>query len=492
MAAAADPSYEMVVGLEVHVQLKTKTKLFCGCPTAFGAPPNSQVCPVCLGLPGVLPVLNQEAFDLALRAALALGADVAPSTKFDRKNYYYPDLPKNYQISQYDLPFSRGGCVESDLDGRPLRVRVHRVHLEEDAGKLLHGGAAGSAGFSGAGDGSLVDLNRTGIPLLEIVSEPDLRSAAEAHAYLTALKQILQYTGVSDCDMEKGTLRCDANISVRPAGESRLGVKVEIKNLNSFRFLSKALDHEARRQIRVLHEGGTIVQETRLWDQEREETRSMRSKEEAHDYRYFPEPDLVPIAVTPAWRDRLRAALPELPRARQKRFVAQHGLPEYDAGVLTQSRDMADYFEACVRLGAPPKTVSNWLMGELSKLLNDRRLTIAGLKLDPRRLVELIGLVTRGTITGAVAKDVLPSLLETDESPSDLIRKKGLAAVTDAGEIETLCRAAIDANPGPAGDYRAGKTAAIRFLVGKVMKGSRGKANPKMVQDVLARLLGPA
>jgi len=489
-AAATDVTYEMVVGLEVHVQLKTRTKLFCGCPTDFGAPPNSHVCPVCLGLPGVLPVLNREAFGLALRAALALGADVAPFTKFDRKNYYYPDLPKNYQISQYDLPFSRGGRVAFDRDGRLVEIRVHRVHLEEDAGKLLHAGTLdpGGALVSVAG-GSLVDLNRTGIPLLEIVSEPDIRSAEEAHGYLTALKQILQYADVSDCDMEKGSLRCDANVSVRPAGEPRLGVKVEIKNLNSFRFVARALDCEARRQIGILRDGGRIVQETRLWDSEREETRPMRSKEEAHDYRYFPEPDLVPVVVTPAWLEAVRKTLPEMPRARRERFVSRYGLPGYDAEVLTQTRDLADFFEACVAASASPKAASNWIMGELSKLVNERKCDVAHSGITPEGLAELIRLVEAGTITGTAAKEVFAGMAATGKPPGEIVRERGLTAVTDAGEIEVLCRAALDANPGPVADYRGGKKAALQFLVGCVMKASRGKAGAKAVSETLVRLL---
>jgi aspartyl-tRNA(Asn)/glutamyl-tRNA(Gln) amidotransferase subunit B len=489
-------AFEMVVGLEVHVQLKTRTKLFCGCPTAFGAPPNSQVCPVCLGLPGVLPVLNREAFDLALRAALALGAEIAPFTKFDRKNYFYPDLPKNYQISQYDLPFSRGGAVEFESGGAARRIRVHRVHLEEDAGKLLHADAVSADGsLVSAGEGSLVDLNRTGIPLLEIVSEPDIRSAEEAHGYLAALKQILQYSGVSDCDMEKGTLRCDANVSVRPAGETKLGVKVEIKNLNSFRFVAKALEVEARRQIAVLQDGGRIVQETRLWDTERSETRPMRSKEEAHDYRYFPEPDLVPIEVTPAWLAQVRAALPELPRARKERFKKEYGLSEYDADNLTQARETADLFEGTVKTQTQPnpKAISNWILGDLAKESNVRKVHVSEL-ISPKQLGEIVYLTTSGKCTGSAAKAILSFVITSDDknvSPADVMEKQGLSAVSDAGEIETLCRAAIDANPGPVADFKAGKKSALQFLMGHVMKGSRGKANPKVVQEVLAKLLSP-
>ncbi len=489
--ATTDATYEMVVGLEVHVQLKTRTKLFCGCPTEFGAPPNSHVCPVCLGLPGVLPVLNREAFGLALRAALALGADVAPFTKFDRKNYYYPDLPKNYQISQYDLPFSRGGRVAFDRDGRTASVRVHRVHLEEDAGKLLHADAAGAdGGLVSAAEGSLVDLNRTGIPLLEIVSEPDIRSAEEAHGYLTALKQILQYAGVSDCDMEKGTLRCDANVSVRPAGETRLGVKVEIKNLNSFRFVAKALDCEARRQIGALQAGGRVVQETRLWDPAREETRPMRSKEEAHDYRYFPEPDLVPVVVTPAWLAEVRATVPELPRDRKERFLMEYGLSAYDAEVLTQTRETADYFESTVKLQPQPKIVGNWIMGDIAKESKIRRIPVTQL-ISSSHLSELIDLTSSGACTGSAAKLILPLIIDSGgkESPGSILKRQGLGAVTDAGEIEALCRAALDAHPGPVADYRAGKKAALQFLMGHVMKASRGKANAKAVMEILARML---
>jgi aspartyl-tRNA(Asn)/glutamyl-tRNA(Gln) amidotransferase subunit B len=470
-------AYELVAGLETHVQLKTRTKLFCGCPVRFGAPPNTQVCPVCLGHPGSLPVLNRAAFELAMRAALALNARVADFTKFDRKNYFYPDLPKNYQISQYDLPLSRDGWVELD-GGR--RIRILRAHLEEDAGKLIH---------EERGARSFVDLNRAGVPLVEIVTHPDLRSAEEAYQYLTTLKAILQYAGVSDCDMEKGELRCDVNLSVRPKGQEKLGVKTEIKNLNSFKFARAALEYEFSRQVRAIEAGERIVQETRLFDAEAGVTRPMRSKEEAHDYRYFPEPDLPPVRVSAEWVERVRAQIPELPAAKRARFVKEYGLSEYDARILAGDRAMADFFEEAARLSGKPKPVANWLVNELNKILNERKIPTGAVKATPKGLVELIGLVQSGALTGASAKEVFLEMVERGAEPGDVVRERGLARVTRAEDLEAAARAALEANPKAVADYRGGKAAALKSLLGGIMKQTQGRADPKLAEEILKRLL---
>ncbi|MBI5368743.1 MAG: Asp-tRNA(Asn)/Glu-tRNA(Gln) amidotransferase subunit GatB [Planctomycetes bacterium] len=479
--------YELVIGLETHVQLKTATKLFCGCATRFGAEPNSQVCPICTGMPGMLPVLNRHAYELGVRAALALHCEIAPFTKFDRKNYFYPDLPKSYQISQFDVPISKNGWLEAAGEGHTVRVRIHRAHLEEDAGKLLHPESP-----VGRADYSLVDFNRSGVPLLEIVTEPDLTTPADAHAYLTELKQVLQYTGISDCDMEKGSLRCDANVSVRLRGATVLGTKTEIKNLNSFKFIVKALEHESERQIRVLEGGGRVVQETRLWDPVVGETRVMRSKEEAHDYRSFPDPDLQPFVITAEEVERIRRTLPEMPAARRRRFVESSGLTERDAEILTADRAIADYFEACAALHAAPKLLANWVIGELRKEMNERHLEAESLaeKLPPARLVELARLVEDGKITRLVGKDVLAEVLTSGAAAGRIVADKGLAQIADAGALEPLVDKVIAANGKTVADYRAGKKPALAALIGQVMRETKGKANAPLVTKLLQDRLG--
>jgi len=469
--------YELVVGIETHVQLKTRTKLFCGCAIQFGAQPNTQVCPVCLGHPGSLPVLNRAAFELGLRAALALNCAIAPYTKFDRKNYFYPDLPKNYQISQYDLPFSSKGWVEIE-SGK--KVGITRAHLEEDAGKLIH---------EEKGTRSFIDLNRTGTPLVEIVTEPDMRSADEAYQYMNALRTILQYAGVSDCDMEKGELRCDINLSIRPRGQETLGTKTEIKNLNSFKNAKAALEYEHARQIRVLDAGEKIVQSTLLWDAENGKTRLMRSKEEAHDYRYFPEPDLPPVRVSQDWIDKVRAQIPELPAAKRLRFEKDYQLSEYDAKVLSFDRAMADFFEEAAKLSGKPKPVANWLVNELNKVLNEKKIEMSAVKMSPKSLVELIALVEGGKLTGASAKEVFADIVESGKAPADVVQAKGLAKIADSGAIEGAAKAAIAANPKAVADFRSGKEAALKSLIGGIMKQTKGQADPKLAEEALRKLL---
>lgn len=482
-------NYEPVIGLEVHVQLKTKSKLFCSCSTEFGAEGNQHTCPVCLGWPGSLPVLNEAALKLAIRVGLALNCKVAERLKFDRKNYFYPDLPKAYQISQYDMPVNgRGwldietrtglGTRDSGLEIR--RIGITRAHLEEDAGKLLHEGIA---------DGSLVDYNRGGIPLLEIVSEPDLGSPQEAYDYLTALKAILQYLEVSDCDMEKGSLRCDANVSVRPVSQEKFGTKVEIKNLNSFKMVQKAIQYEIERQTEALVNGETIVQETRLWNDAKGTTFSMRSKEEAHDYRYFPEPDLVPFTLSRETVEEVRKTLPELPLERAKRFIKEFGIPEYDAYVLVQEKKLANYFESCVREGANAKLASNWVQNELLALLNAKNITIEHCAVSPHALAGLIRLVEKGTLSGKTAKDVLQEMAATGKTAEAIVKEKGLTQVSDTGLIEKAVEKAIAANPTAVAEFKAGKQKALGALVGAVMKETGGKANPKVVNEILHRKL---
>lgn len=475
--------YEAVIGLEVHVELKTRSKIFCSSTTEFGGDPNTHVCPVCLGLPGVLPVLNKEVVNYAMWVALALNCEIARFCKFDRKNYYYPDLPKNYQISQYDLPLARNGYLVIETDNGPKRVGITRIHMEEDAGKLVHQGTITTSPYS------LVDYNRTGVPLLEIVSEPDLRSPEEARAYMEKLRTIIQYTGVSDCKMEEGSLRCDANVSVRPAGGDVLGTKTEIKNLNSFRALQRALAYEIERQIAVLEEGGRVVQETRAWDEDRGVTVSMRSKEEAHDYRYFPDPDLVPLVIDDAWIDEIRATLPELPDARRKRYMEDFGLSRYDATVLTSTKELGDYFEACVAAYPQPKTVANWVMGELARLLNASNLEITASPVTPDKLVALLRLIDDGTISGRIAKTVFEEMFTTRKDPATIVREKGLVQIADAGALRAVVEEVIKANPRSVQDYKGGKEKALGFLVGQVMKATRGKANPALVNELLKEML---
>jgi aspartyl-tRNA(Asn)/glutamyl-tRNA(Gln) amidotransferase subunit B len=477
--------WEAVIGLEVHAQLLTRTKLFCGCENRFGAPPNTLVCPVCLGLPGALPVLNRRAVTLAVRAALATGCTVYPVSVFERKNYFYPDLPKGYQISQYARPLATGGFVAIDgADGAEKRVRLARIHMEEDAGKLLH------EGFPWSGERSGVDLNRAGVPLIEIVTEPDLRTPGEAHAYLTALRAVLLYAEVSDGNMEEGSLRCDANVSVRRRGENSLGTRTEIKNLNSFRNVARALEHEVARQAAVLESGREVVQETLLWNAERAETASMRSKEEAHDYRYFPEPDLPPLVVTGEWVEEARRSLPELPAERRRRFASEYGLPPYDAGVLTQERAVADYFEAAARESGNAKAVSNWVMTEVLRKLKDDERGLAACPVGPAALAGLVRLVDAGTISGKIAKDVFERMWATGEEPAAIVEREGLTQLSDESALEAVVAEVVAASPAQAASYRGGKAAALGWFVGQVMKRTGGRANPQRVNALLRKALG--
>lgn len=475
--------YETIIGLEVHVELKTKSKIFCPSTTEFGGNPNTHVCPVCLGLPGVLPVLNKKVLEYAIRAALALNCEIAEYSKFDRKNYYYPDLPKNYQISQYDLPLARNGYLNIEVNGQTKRIGITRIHMEEDAGKLIHQGTIATSPYS------LVDYNRTGVPLIEIVSEPDMRSPEEARAYLEKLKAIIQYTGVSDCKMEEGSLRCDANVSVRPRGSREFGTKTEIKNMNSFKALQRALAYEVERQIAVLQEGGRIIQETRTWDENKGVTLPMRSKEEAHDYRYFPEPDLVPLVIDRQWVEEIGATLPELPDERRNRYIKRYDLPAYDATVLTATKEMADYFEECVALYPNAKAVSNWMMGDLSRLLNAHNMDITRCKVSPRQLTDMLKLMDKGTISGKIAKTVFEEMFATGKDPEQIVQEKGLVQITDEGAIAAVVEEVLAGNAKVVEDYLKGKDRAFGFLVGQVMKATRGKANPELVNRLLKEKL---
>jgi aspartyl-tRNA(Asn)/glutamyl-tRNA(Gln) amidotransferase subunit B len=476
--------YEPVIGLEVHAQLLTRTKLFCSCANRFGAPPNTLVCPVCLGHPGALPVPSRHAVELAIRAGLALGCRIEAVSVFERKNYFYPDLPKGYQISQYARPLATGGFLEVPArDGGTRRVRVERVHMEEDAGKLLHEGFAWSAERSG------VDLNRAGVPLIEIVSSPDIRSPEEAHAYLGALRGVLQYAEVSDGNMEEGSLRCDANVSVRPRGQEALSTRVEIKNLNSFRHVARALEHEITRQVALVESGGAVAQETRLWNAERGETAPMRSKEEAHDYRYFPEPDLPPLVVDAGWVESVRADLPELPAARRARFAAEHGLPAYDADVLTQDRAVADYFEAVARECFDPKAASNWVMTEVLRKLKEDDRPLRDCPVSPGALAGLVRLIGAGTISGKIAKDVFEKMWAQGAPPEAIVEREGLTQLSDAGALEGIVAELVASSPAQAASYRAGKTASLGWFVGQVMKRTAGRANPQVVNGLLKKAL---
>jgi aspartyl-tRNA(Asn)/glutamyl-tRNA(Gln) amidotransferase subunit B len=472
--------YEVVIGLEVHAELKTKTKIFCSCPTTFGAEPNTNVCPVCIGLPGTLPVFNKQVLEYAVKTGLALNCHINSYTKFDRKNYFYPDLAKNFQTSQYDLPIAFDGYLDIDVNGEVKRIRINRVHMEEDAGKLVH-----SADTISSSSHSLVDYNRAGVPLIEIVSEPDLNSPEEAKSYLELLKMVLEYIEVSDCKMEEGSLRCDANISIRPKGETKLGTKTEIKNMNSFRALQKALEYEIERQIQVVTEGGRIVQETRTWDEAQGITVSMRSKEEAHDYRYFPEPDLAPVILDNAWQKRVRESLPELPQARKKRFIEDLDLPPYDAEVITSSKSLADFFDATVKEYNDPKSIANWVMGELLRLLNANNQSIDESPIRPKDLADLLKLIEKGTISGKIAKQVFETMFDSGKSPDTIVKEQGLVQISDESAILAIVDKVIEANPQSVEDFRGGKKKAIGFLVGQVMKETKGKANPSLVNKLL-------
>src|SRR5947207_6300271 len=470
--------YEPFIGLEVHVQLLTRTKIFCGCSTRFGDPPNTDVCPVCLGLPGTLPVLNKRAVEMAMRAALALNCTVHDHSRFARKNYFYPDLPKGFQISQYELPLATGGWLEVEVGGAKKRIGITRLHLEEDAAKNLH------EGFAQSTQKTYIDYNRCGTPLSEIVSEPDMRTPEEAYAYLTTLRQILLYTGVSDCNMEEGSLRCDANVSVRPRGAKEFGTKVEVKNLNSFRYLQKALEYEIERQVGVLESGGRILQETRHWNQAESHTVSMRSKEKAHDYRYFPEPDLLPVQVKSAWRGEVRRTLPELPEAKRERFASSYGITPSDAGVLTTSRTLADYFEAVVAAGAPGKSSANWILTELLGRLSDARRAFADSHIEPAALAELVQLVESGKVTGTIGKNVLPTMFGFRRSAGEIVAAEGLGAQVGDSAIEQAAREIIAKEPGNVAKFKAGNQGVFKFFVGQVMKATRGQRSEEHTSEL--------
>ena len=475
--------YEAVIGLEVHVQLLTRSKIFCSCSTRFGDPPNSNVCPVCLGLPGALPVLNRQAVTMAMKAAMALNCAIHPQSRFARKNYFYPDLPKGYQISQYDEPLAEFGYLEISSPSGPRRIGITRVHLEEDAGKSLHEGFADSATTS------YIDLNRSGVPLIEIVSEPDLRTPEEAYEYLTRLKTLMLYLEVSDCNMEEGSLRCDANCSVRPAGRPEFGTKTEIKNLNSFKFLQKALRYELDRQIAVVESGGAIEQETRLWDSREQRTYTMRSKELAHDYRYFPEPDLLPLVINEEWKEEARQCMPELPEARQARMIREYGLPATDVAQLAASRALADYYEQAAKASGEAKLTANWVLSELLYLLNQDGREIGQSPVSPASLAELVKLIQAGSISGKMGKELLAQMYRSKRSAAELMAEKGLEQISDPAAIAAAARAVIQANAKQTAQYRSGKTATLGWFVGQVMKATHGQANPQMVQDILKKEL---
>jgi aspartyl-tRNA(Asn)/glutamyl-tRNA(Gln) amidotransferase subunit B len=475
--------YELVCGVETHVEMATKTKIFCGCSTEFGGKQNTHVCPVCLGLPGVLPVLNKEVVYLAIKAGLALNCTIAEYSKFDRKNYYYPDLPKNYQTSQYDLPICKEGWLEIDAPGGKKKIGITRAHMEEDAGKLVHSGETITTSKS-----SGVDYNRSGVPLLEIVSEPDLRTIDEVLAYLEELVQIMAYAGISDCRMEQGSVRFDINVSLRPRGSSEFGTRTEIKNLNSFSSVRRCLEYETERQAKLLQRGEKVIQETRTWDESQGITLSLRSKEEAHDYRYFPEPDLMPIIIEREWVERIKASLPELPAAKRERLKSL-GLSAYDAAVLTSSKATADYFDEAFAFGADAKALANWIMGDLSALLKINGCSFESSPVSPGQLAELVNLINKGTISGKIAKTVLEEIYKTGKNPETIIKEKGLAQISDAGALEKIVSEVLTANPKSVEDYLAGKENAFGYLVGQVMKATKGRANPGLVNKLLQEKL---
>ncbi|MGA2525557.1 MAG: Asp-tRNA(Asn)/Glu-tRNA(Gln) amidotransferase subunit GatB [Smithellaceae bacterium] len=472
--------FEAVIGLEVHAQLLTDTKIFCGCSTKFGATPNSHTCQICLGMPGVLPVLNKKVVEFAMKMALATNCEINKSCSFARKNYFYPDLPKGYQISQYAYPLAEHGYVILDVDGKQKKIGITRIHMEEDAGKLIH---------DEHNPVSYVDLNRTGVPLIEIVSEPDMRSPEEAADYLKRLHEILVYLEICDGNMEEGSFRCDANVSIKPKGQKELGTRAELKNMNSFRNVQRALEYEIKRQQYIVENGGTVVQETRLWDDAQGSTTSMRSKEEAHDYRYFPDPDLVPILVDKPWVEKIRKQIPELPLVKRERFVKDYQLPAYDAGVLTADKALADYYEEVVRLCAKPKAASNWVMGDVLRFLNEEKREIKSCPITPVALAEMISLIDGGTISGKMAKDIVEEMYKTGKQPKIIIEEKGLVQITDEGELIKTITSIMEAKPDQLKDYRGGKEKLFGFFVGQVMKATQGKANPQLVNELLKKML---
>jgi len=474
--------YEVVIGLEVHAQLLTESKIFCSCSTAFGAAPNSNTCPICLGMPGVLPVMNKRVVEFTIKMALATQCRINPVNQFARKNYFYPDLPKGYQISQYALPLAEAGYVDIDINGDTRRIGITRIHMEEDAGKLMHDEHSPS---------SYVDLNRAGVPLMEIVSEPDMRSAEEAAAYLRSLHEILVYLEICDGNMEEGSFRCDANISLRPKGQEEFGTRAELKNMNSFRNVQHALEYEISRQQYVLESGGTVIQETRLWDDAQGVTHSMRGKEEAHDYRYFPDPDLVPIVISEEWIDGIEKTIPELPREKRERFVRDYDIPPYDAGVLTATRALADYFEATLQHSAAPKSASNWIMGDILGHLKEDRLDITSSPVQPKDLGALIALIEDGTISGKIAKEVFEEMWKTGQSPEKIVEAQGLRQISDSGALEAIVDEVLAANPDQVAQYRGGKDKLFGYFVGQTMKATQGKANPQLINGILKRKLAP-
>lgn len=471
-------NYETVIGLEVHAELKTKTKIYCGCKNEFGGEPNTHICPICTGMPGTLPVLNKAVVDFAIKAGLAMNCTITKYGKQDRKNYFYPDLPKAYQISQFDLPLCQNGYVDIMVDGKEKRIGITRIHIEEDAGKLIH---------DEYGNTTIVDYNRCGVPLIEIVSEPDLRSPEEAKIFLETLKSILEYTEVSDCKMQEGSLRCDVNLSLRPEGAKEFGTRCEMKNVNSFSAAYRAMQFEKKRQTEILDNGGEIDQETRRWDDVHGVSIVMRTKEDAHDYRYFPEPDLLPIEISDEWIESIKETIPELPEARRARYVGEYGLPEYDSFILTSSKSMADYFDSCVALGKNPKTVSNWLMGDVLKLLNEKELE--EIPFAPLRLSSLIELIEKGTISNQAAKKVLAQMFIEDAEPMALVEKLGLSQVSDEGELMKIVEEVLSQNPQSVADFKAGKGKAMGFIMGQTMKASKGKANPQIISKLITEAL---
>ena len=482
---AQEKTYEIIIGLEIHAQLLTKSKMFCGCSAAFGAKPNTSICPVCTGQPGVLPVINKKAIEMAIKTGLALNCEIASHSVFARKHYFYPDLPKNFQISQYELPLAKEGYLEIEVEGKIKRIGIIRVHLEEDAGKLVH---PGGAKLMEATE-SLVDFNRTGVPLMEIVSKPDLRSPEEARIFMVDLANVLKYLGVCDAKMEEGSLRCDANISLRESGAKELGIKVEVKNMNSFKAVYKALLSEEKRQKEILSEGEKVVQETRYFDDISEETISMRGKEYAHDYRYFPEPDLVPLEITKPWIEEIKKTIEELPNVKRNRFIKEYGLSPYDADLLTTSKAVADFFEETVKLYKKPKVVANWMIGELNAYLNEHKIDIAECELTPAHLSEMLELIDKGVISGKLGKTILTQMLKTGKRVHDLVKEEGLTQITDEAEVRKIIQQIIQENPKSVEDFKKGKEQTITFLIGQVMRATKGRANPELANKLLRQEL---